>query len=233
VQAGPRKARGPPVRCCRSSCLASGGRAESGGTVGVLLLQHTERRIGSAILARVGRLALIFACAALALVACGSEEQPQSKPAQASELAGAPAPLAAVHEQSNELLDGGAKSFERRIRGLRGYPVVVNKWASWCGPCRYEFPFFQRQAGKRAKSVAFLGVNSDDNDGNAKKFLGDFPVPFPSYKDPTLEVAAVFNGVQAFPTTAFYDAKGELAYVHQGGYTTEAKLAADIERYAR
>jgi hypothetical protein len=46
-------------------------------------------------------------------------------------------------------------------------------------------------------------------------------------------VAAVFNGVQAFPTTAFYDSKGKLAYVHQGAYASEKKLAADIERYAR
>jgi cytochrome c biogenesis protein CcmG, thiol:disulfide interchange protein DsbE len=181
----------------------------------------------------MGRLGLILACLSLSVVACDSDEQPPSRPAQAAELAGAPAPLAALHEQSNELLGGGAKRFEQRVRALRGYPVVVNKWASWCGPCRFEFPFFQQQAGKRAKSVAFLGVNSDDNDGNAKKFLADFPVPFPSYKDPTLEVAATFNGVQAFPTTAFYDAKGDLAYVHQGGYASEAKLAADIERYAR
>ena len=179
------------------------------------------------------RLALILACAALVGVACDSGAEPESRPAEASELAGAPAPLAAVHEQANALLGGGAKGFERRVRALEGYPVVVNKWASWCGPCRYEFPFFQRQATKRAKDVAFLGVNSDDNDGNAKEFLADFPVPFPSYKDPTLEVAAVFNGVQAFPTTAFYDAKGKLAYVHQGGYASEAKLAADIDRYAR
>ena len=189
--------------------------------------------MGSAILGRMRRLGLMLACAALALAGCNSEEEPKSSPAQTSDLAGAPAPLAAVHEQSNELLGGGAKGFERRIRALRGYPVVVNKWASWCGPCRFEFPFFQQQAGKRAKSVAFLGVNSDDNDDNAKEFLGKFPVPFPSYTDPSLEVAAVFNGVQAFPTTAFYDRKGDLAYVHQGGYATEAKLAADIDRYAR
>jgi cytochrome c biogenesis protein CcmG/thiol:disulfide interchange protein DsbE len=179
------------------------------------------------------RFGLILAFVALILGACDSGDDPKSQPAQASKLAGAPAPLAAVHEQANALLGGGAKRFEQRIRGLEGYPVVVNKWASWCGPCRYEFPFFQRQAEKRAKDVAFLGVNSDDNDDNAKEFLADFPVPFPSYKDPTLEVAAVFNGVQAFPTTAFYDNQGDLAYVHQGGYASEAKLAADIDRYAR
>jgi cytochrome c biogenesis protein CcmG, thiol:disulfide interchange protein DsbE len=181
----------------------------------------------------VRKFGTILVCAAVALTGCNSGDDPQSQPAQASELAGAPAPLARLHDQSNELLDGGAKVFEKRVRSLRGYPVVVNKWASWCGPCRFEFPFFQQQAAKRAKKVAFVGVNSDDNDGNAEKFLDEFPVPFPSYKDPSLEVAAVFNGVQAFPTTAFYDPDGDLAYVHQGGYPSEAKLAADIERYAR
>jgi cytochrome c biogenesis protein CcmG/thiol:disulfide interchange protein DsbE len=171
----------------------------------------------------------------MALTACGSssDDQPESAAVDSARLAGAPAPLADLHSQANRLLDGGADAFERRLEGLHGYPVVVNKWASWCGPCRHEFPFLQKQAVKRAKRVAFIGVNSDDNDGAAKEFLRDFPVPFPSYKDPRLEVAAVFNAVQAFPSTAFYDSKGELAYVHQGGYPSEAKLAADIERYAR
>ena len=174
---------------------------------------------------------VLLAC--LAPVACGSGDEPKSVEIDASKLADAPAPLAKLHSQSNELLDGGAEAFEQRLKQLRGYPVVVNKWASWCGPCRYEFPFFQRQAVKRGKSVAFLGVNSDDNDGDAEDFLREYPVPFPSYIDPRLEVAAVFNGVQAFPTTAFYDSKGELAFVHQGNYATEAKLAEDIEQYAR
>jgi cytochrome c biogenesis protein CcmG/thiol:disulfide interchange protein DsbE len=179
----------------------------------------------------VRRLVVIVAC--VALVACGSDEQPESVEVDTARLAGAPAPLAKLHAQAGRLLDGGAEAFRRRLKALRGYPVVVNKWASWCGPCRYEFPFFQEQAAKRGKRVAFLGVDSNDNDRDAREFLQDYPVPFPSYKDPKLEVAAVFGAVQAFPTTAYYDSKGELAYVHQGGYASEAKLAADIERYAR
>jgi cytochrome c biogenesis protein CcmG, thiol:disulfide interchange protein DsbE len=179
------------------------------------------------------RLVVIAVCACAGLAACGSNEQPRSVALEPSKLAGAPAPIARLHSQANRLLDGGADAFEERLRQLRGYPVVVNKWASWCGPCRYEFPFFGRQATKRAKTVAFVGVNSNDNDGDANDFLADYPVPFPSYKDPQLEIAAAFNAVQAFPSTAFYDSKGELAYVHQGGYASEAKLAADIRRYAR
>jgi cytochrome c biogenesis protein CcmG, thiol:disulfide interchange protein DsbE len=181
----------------------------------------------------VRRLVVLAACACAALAACGSDDQPQSAAVQPSKLTGGPAPLAKLHSQANQLLDGGEHAFKKRLEKLRGYPVVVNKWASWCGPCRYEFPFFQKQAVKRAKTVAFVGVNSNDNDGDARDFLADYPVPFPSYTDPNLEIAAVFNAVQAFPSTAFYDSKGELAYVHQGAYPSEAKLAADIGRYAR
>jgi cytochrome c biogenesis protein CcmG, thiol:disulfide interchange protein DsbE len=161
----------------------------------------------------VRRLAFLAVC--LLLAACNSDE--------GSKAASGPDPL----------IDGGTKAFDAFIAKQRGHPVVVNKWASWCGPCRFEFPFFQRQATKRAKKVGFVGVDSNDNDGDAQDFLADYPVPFPSYKDPNLEIAAVFNAVQAFPSTAFYDAKGKLAYVHQGAYPSEAKLAADIGRYAR
>lgn len=147
-------------------------------------------------------------------------------------LAGAPPPLADLYAQGDALIEGGPEEFEAQLDELEGHPVVVNKWASWCGPCRAEFPFFSSQAEKRAGEVAFLGVDSSDNDADAISFLEEFPVPYPSYKDPDLEVADVFNGVAAFPTTAFYDEGGELVYVKQGGYASEELLAEDIERYA-
>lgn len=151
----------------------------------------------------------------------------------AKELAGAPPALAALHEQANELLDGGPDAFRARLADLQGYPVVVNKWASWCPPCRAELPHFQAQALEHGERIAFLGVDSNDNDGDAREFLAEFPVTYPSFKDPDLKVAAELDAVQAFPATAFYDSDGELAYVKQGVYQTEADLAADIERYAR
>lgn len=173
-------------------------------------------------------------CAAL-LAGCGNEPQSAAPPRRdaTAALRGSPAPLAALHAQANRLLEGGRDAFEARLAKLEGRPVVVNKWASWCGPCRAEFPYFQRLAVQRGKEVAFLGVNANDNDDDARRFLDRFPVTYPSYKDPNLEVSAVFKGVPAFPTTAFYDSKGELAYVKQGGYPTERKLAEDIARYAR
>ena len=148
-------------------------------------------------------------------------------------LQGAPAPLAALHAQSSELLGGGKDAFAARLRELRGHPVVVNKWGSSCGPCRAEFPALQRQSVKQGKRVAFLGVDGQDNDDNARKFLRKYPVSYPSYVDGDLSIAKSFGAVQGFPSTVFYDRKGEIAYIKQGSYPSEAALARDIRRYAR
>lgn len=134
---------------------------------------------------------------------------------------------------SANFISGGAGRFKEMLKRERGTPIVVNKWASWCGPCRLEFPFFREQAKKRKGEVLFIGVNSNDSRADAEEFLKEEPVPYKHFEDPKLEIAAVFKAVQAFPSTAFYDSKGELAFVHQGGYATEAELAEDIDRYAR
>lgn len=134
--------------------------------------------------------------------------------------------------QAGRLLDGGPRSFQRRLRELRGFPVVVNQWATWCGPCRYEFPFFHRLATRYSGRVAFLGVNTQDSRNEAEEFLREFPVPFPHYYDRDTTVARLFGGGRAWPTTAFYDAEGKLAYTHLGGYASQAKLDEDIRRYA-
>jgi thiol-disulfide isomerase/thioredoxin len=175
--------------------------------------------------------------AALALAGCGSSDNgnPESRltPDQAkAPLAAAPPQLAAIRSQANQLLGGGTDAFGGRLDQLRGIPVVVNKWASWCGPCRFEFPWFQSLAEKRGGQIAFLGVNSNDSDGSAEQFLSELPLPYPSYTDPDLKIAQELGGPpQAFPTTTFYDRTGKLVFTHPGVYQGESDLGADVERY--
>ena len=148
-------------------------------------------------------------------------------------ISGAPPQLAAIRSQGNQLLGGGKDAFDQRLQALHGTPVVVNKWASWCGPCRFEFPWFQSLAQKQGGRVAFLGVNSNDSEGSAKQFLSELPLPYPSYSDPNLDIAQDLGGPpQAFPTTTFYDRSGKQVFSHPGVYPDEQALVADVNRYA-
>jgi cytochrome c biogenesis protein CcmG, thiol:disulfide interchange protein DsbE len=148
-------------------------------------------------------------------------------------ISGAPPQLASIRSQGNQLLSGGSDAFDQRLEALRGTPVVVNKWASWCGPCRFEFPWFQSLAEKRGGQIAFLGVNSNDSEGSAKQFLSELPLPYPSYSDPDLGIAQDLGGPpQAFPTTTFYDRTGKQVFSHPGVYADEEDLIADVNRYA-
>lgn len=177
----------------------------------------------------------LAAIVALAAVGCGSSTSGDyggKHPDYAKVLAGSPAPLAALHTQSNRLLTGGGEAYEERIASLRDYPVVVNVWASWCGPCRFEFPHFQRAAAQYGKRVAFLGIDSQDSDDAARTFLAEAPVPYPSYTDPDEEIADSVGASLGLPDTAFYDRRGKLVYLKQGPYDDLAELRADIERYA-
>ena len=146
-------------------------------------------------------------------------------------LAGAPAPLADLHERSNQLLGGGPRAFERQLAALEGHPVVINKWASWCGPCRAEAPILQSQAVEHGRRVAFLGIDWRDSSENARQFLDRHPMPFPSFEDRDGKIGEALKLTNNIPVTLFLDARGEVAYLHQGGYRSEEDLAADIERY--
>jgi len=190
------------------------------------------------------KVAVVVAAAALiALVVIGLSQAgsqggkpekgsaPTGAAAQAA-LRGSPPKLASLHDQAGDLLAGGKTAFDQRRAGLRGHPVVVNGWASWCAPCRGEFPFLQKVGVHYGRQVAFMGLDVTDNAGDAKRFLGQFPVPYPSYADPRGTTMQSLAATAGLPNTVFYDAHGRRTFVHQGGYTSEAALAADVKRYA-
>jgi cytochrome c biogenesis protein CcmG, thiol:disulfide interchange protein DsbE len=149
-----------------------------------------------------------------------------------SQLRGSPAQLASLHAQASEVLSGGLPALRARLAALRGTPVVINKWASWCGPCRAEFGVFQRVSVSRGHEVAFLGIDSGDTSRtDALTFLRSFPVSFPSYYDQSGQAGVAVTDSTFTPVTVIYDRRGKI-FIHQGPYPSVAKLEQDLRRYA-
>lgn len=185
---------------------------------------------------RTNLLAILALTALLPLLAagCGKDEtggEGGTPPDYAKALKDAPPALASLYDQADQLLPGGKDAFNQRIEELEGFPVVVNAWASWCGPCLVEFPHLQDVSAKLGTKVAFLGVNSQDGEDSAKTLLRDNPVPYPSYSDPDEDITNELGGV-GLPRTAFYDDQGDLIYTKSGQYTSAEQLEEDIQRYA-
>jgi cytochrome c biogenesis protein CcmG/thiol:disulfide interchange protein DsbE len=183
------------------------------------------------LLAAVGLVAVVVI--GLTQADSGSTGDPRDfdLPKAQTELEAAPPPLNGLYADANTLINGGQPAFDARMKELVGTPVIVNKWASWCGPCQAEFPIFQDGAVKHGKEVAFLGLNSGDKDAAAKKFLATRPLPFPSYTDPDSRIAQLREIGAGFPMTFFVDRGGKTVYTHTGPYTSQKQLDEDIDRY--
>lgn len=171
---------------------------------------------------------------ATALAACGSSAESSPAPDYEAAIDRAPPALAQLYADGDDVISGGQDAYDEAIAGVAGHPVVVNNWASWCGPCREEFPYFQSQAAKHLDEVAFLGVDSEDSKDAAETFLTDNALPYPSIEAPDKGDFGEWVGATlvGYPNTLFYDRNGELVYTHQGPYSSEDDLEADISEYA-
>jgi peroxiredoxin len=99
---------------------------------------------------------------------------------------------------------------------FKGDVVMINFWASWCGPCRQEMPLLD-SIYKQYKDMGFtlLGVNVEPDAGSADAWLRKTPVSYPILFDPKSQVSQLYQ-VQAMPTTVIIDRQGIVRYVHNG-----------------
>ena len=124
-----------------------------------------------------------------------------------SNLAGQPAPDFALRSSTGENL---------RLSEYRGDVVMINFWATWCGPCRQEMPLLD-DLYNRYQRVGFnlLGVNIDDDSSRAMDMMAELGVNFPVLFDERKEVSRMYD-VDAMPVTILVDREGNVRYVHQG-----------------
>ena len=135
---------------------------------------------------------------------------------------------------ASQKISGKAANFTLKSRSgkniklseLRGDVVMLNFWASWCGPCRKEMPLLEK-IHKKYKRLGFtlLGVNVEQNSSAAKKYLKDVKVSFPILFDRTNKTSKLYD-VSAMPTTILIDRNGNKRFLHKGykpGYENDYK----------
>src|SRR5260221_5869650 len=133
--------------------------------------------------------------------------------------AGTSAALPAVGAAAPNFASKSDSGRNVRLSELRGQVVLINFWASWCGPCRQELPLLNTVYTKyRAADFVGLAVNVDDNRKDADAMLKRLDLRFPILFDSNKSVARLY-GVDTMPARLLIDRDGRVRYVHRGYYS--------------
>lgn len=138
-------------------------------------------------------------------------------------------PVAPVNFSLPRLDESGTLS----LASLRGKPIVLNFWASWCGPCREEVPALDAAWKRwRSQGLVVVGVDYDDVTGDARNFMRKYGMTYPAVHDARKKTVNAY-GVAAVPETYFINRKGRIVGKHVLGRVSKSELAAGIQAAMR
>jgi len=151
-------------------------------------------------------------------LSAAAETKPSPAPVFALTVLSPGVPPAAAHPGGPAPVLIPAAGGRLTLAALRGHPVVVNFWASWCGPCRAEMPMLVKAwHAYAARGVVVVGFDVDDTPAEARRFLGDYHVDYPIVAVPDERLPRAY-GVIGLPTTVFVDASGMIRARQVGGF---------------
>lgn len=119
----------------------------------------------------------------------------------------------------------------RELRELAGRPMVVNFWASWCGPCKVELPLLARAHREWGGDVAFLGIDVQDASAEAWKSMTAAGIEYPQLEDPKGRTRAPFGWHSGLPLTVFVDARGRMIGTERTAFRTYPEVMAALNRH--
>lgn len=181
-------------------------------------------------------LTLLAICAAAVAALLGGREQvgpSHTATLKMPKYARTSQQLSWSYSEPGELFgDGSDASLRSALAKVRGVPVVIHAWASWCGACKAEWPAVQTAAQRYGGKVAFIGVDVNDFDGGAHGFLKRNPVPFRSLRDPDERIVAALGLARGVPGTVILSAQGAMVGRNIGAYPSRQELIYAVQRAA-
>jgi len=148
--------------------------------------------------------------------ACQSNGVPDEAP-----QAGKPAPQFQLANPDGQLVS---------LSDLRGKLVLINFWASWCGPCRQEMPYIQQIYNEwQAKGMVLLAINIGESPSQVEEFMQSQGLSFPVLLDTEGKVAGQY-GIRAIPTSFFIDRDGIIQDMKVGAFQSTAEIESSLSK---
>jgi cytochrome c biogenesis protein CcmG/thiol:disulfide interchange protein DsbE len=139
-------------------------------------------------------------------------------------LVGQPAP-----DFTLQAINGSAKSIH--LAALKGQPVVINFWASWCGPCNDEAPILSRSwPGLKAQGVVMIGIDASYSIQDAQNFIKQYGITYTNVEDTTNRDTAIAYGVTAMPETFFINRQGVIVAHYSAPFTSAQSFKSEVAK---